>query len=266
MTDLELAYKELSAQVGFDLGFGRGSEYLAPTGEPETAWDSRQLQTITECVRGGLHDFYECGHDWTWKRPIRSVTLLSGQSTVNCPDDFGGKLGDVQLAIDDTTVIGTFPFSSPGVVNRRHTESPTSTGRPQLICLEPFGTPNQLNNQQWRIKVWPISDQDYNLTFPMFVLPRAMSKDFPYAYGGPQHAQTRLAACKAWAEVNIFGIVNGPQSMRYQQLLAASIENDRRYSAQYLGYNGNRMTRHRIPRGAQHWGRTTLTVNGVTYD
>lgn len=253
------AYKQLYAETAHYLGFGRGVNYN------QTKWIERQNDSIKQCVDGGLRMVYECGHDWSWKRPVEIVTLPSGAATVLLPEYYGGRDGEATLKLASGQICGRLPFGPIQRVYDRHAESPSATGRPIYLCEEPIKGTTIDGGTRQQLHVWPIADQSYQLQFPMFICEDALTTPYPYAFGGPELAQTRLAACKAYAEMVLDGIQDGPMAALFQQSLAASIESDSRHVAKRIGYNGDRssMRSARYGRGFLHQGVTNLFVNGV---
>jgi hypothetical protein len=119
--------------------------------------------------------------------------------------------------------------------------------------------------------VWPLADATYTLTFPMTILPAALSGALPFAYGGAQHSQTLLQSCKAAAERDIDSI--GPQDPRaihqpeFARMLQISMMLDRRTKPQSVGVMWDRsdLRRRRVP-GATPRPLLPILVQGQLYD
>ena len=96
---LALQYKDLLAETGLFLGFGRGEEF------GDTAWTTQQQAAIESCVKSGLRNFYwpppvegtPSSYDWSFLKPTASLALVSGQSAIQLPDDFGGFDGPLTV-------------------------------------------------------------------------------------------------------------------------------------------------------------------------
>ncbi len=254
---LAAQFKDLRGDVGHDQGYGRGPDF----GDPE--WDRRQLANITRFVKGGMRRFYNCGYDWSFLRPVATMTLPQGEVVVPLPDDYARPEG--QIAVSTTGAINytVLDFGGIGAVYQSAAVMPDTTGRPEMVCEEPLKGTTILNSSRRQLRFWPIADQDYILKFQYHLNPNYLTGDLPYAYGGPQHAETLLEACLAVGElINDDG--NGPHNQAFTQLLEVSKVIDGKSKPQHLGYNGNGRamlwTRRNI------WSGQRITINGVEYD
>lgn len=252
MQSLAAAYRDLTGDVGHYLGYSRGA------GNGESTWLSTQQGNIDRCVKGGMRKFYFCGYDWSFLKPIASLSLASSGQTILLPEDFGGIEGDLLLT-DDTRVVYRIPVT--GDTRHRHGLSPSATGEPQVVEVEPIkGT--GFGQQRFQLRVWPIADQAYTLQCRYYVNPDYLSGAFRYAYGGPQHAETLLEACLSVAEI-LLDDMSGVHAQEFEKLLEISKDLDRRNKPQTLGYCGDRSDA--IHSGGW-WRRDmpTITFDGVT--
>ena len=225
---LAAALSDLQADVGFYLGYGRGTDFS------DTAWTTGQQATITRCVKGGLRNFYHCGHDWTFLKPMVTLTLASGVNFVNLPDDAGGVESDAIHTTSDNSSWNSIPFGSVATLYNLEAADSARTGPPQAWCIEPRTELANTQGQRLKIRVYPTSDQAYTVRTQIWINPSYLTGLLPYAYGGAQHAETILAACKAVAELDLDG-KPGEQEENYQKKLVASIAMDSRSAPQNLG-------------------------------
>lgn len=259
---LNAAFVDLKAEVGHFLGYGRG---LDKFGDRE--WSRRQLADIERSVQGGLRNFYHCGFDWSFLHPTTSLTLESDANTVDLPDDFGGLEGRIIASLASGTLT-CYLSDGPAIdVYKREKASPDATGAPQFLCKEPRSRPNLSQSTKWRLRVYPLADQDYTLTLQYYILPDYLDGSHPYAYGGAAHAETLLTSCLAVAE-KIIDNTADVMAMAFKEKLAQSIDIDRRHQPQTLGLNIDRSDEYRSGHGFKDRGRffeAPVTFDGVQY-
>jgi hypothetical protein len=260
--DLNIAFKELKANIGEWQGYGRGADY------GEQTWSTAKERIIRDGLKSGMRRFYYCfsekyqnTYDWSFLRPFTDLTLKSGQSTAELPEDAGGIVGQVTIG-DGTSVPRILQVWGPARIAARFAILPTATGSPEWVSVRPQKRLRSDGPPRTELYVFPTANADYVLSFQYFVNPKYLSGDLPYAYGGPEHAETLIAACKASAELDRDGKIAEREAF-FQQRLAASIQIDRRKKEQFIGYNGNpRNDRHRHLWGQVRW--PVITINGVT--
>jgi hypothetical protein len=255
---LSAQVRDLLGEVGFFLGFGRGPYF----GDPE--WDTQQRASIERCIKGGQRNFYHCGYEWSFLKPVGTFTLNSGETILGLPDDYGGAEG--QITITSTNGISWYPIDFVGVgrVYQRQSESPEMTGRPIICCQEPLRGTGATDGQRYQLNFFPIADQDYTLQFQYYLLPDALSGNRPYAYGGAEHAETLLESCLAVAE-KILDDAATVHAMEFEKRLAVSMDLDRRKKPQTLGPNLDRSDMQGRLRHAGWRSWSGITVNGTQY-
>lgn len=247
---LTAAFKDLTGDVGFFLGHGRGAD------NGETAWTTSEQAAVDRCVKGGLRNFYFCGYDWSFLRPVATLTLASGAQTLPLPDDFGGIEGQLTVSVSGSS--GFFPIPVTGDVRRHYALNPSATGCPEMACIDPLKTTTGTQGQRFQLFVYPEADQAYTLEFGYYINPDYLNGAFPYAYGGPQHAETLLESCLAVAE-KLLDDAMSVHAFEFDKRLAVSMDIDRRQKPQKLGYNGDRSD-------GKYWSDPRLTrETGVTF-
>jgi hypothetical protein len=264
---LALAITDLESEIGLFLGWGRGTN----GGDP--AWSSSQQATITSIRKSGERQFYfpppidasGSSYDWSFLKPVATLTIAQSNVLLPLPDDFGGMEGQITLTATTTIVWYPIEFVGVGRVYKQAAEYPTTTGRPILCCQEPIKGTTANAGQRFRLRFWPIPDQAYTIQFAYYVNPDASTGDRPYVYGGAQHAETILASCLAVAEERLDDQI-GPRNEAWMRRLAASIAKDRQSKPQKLGYNRDNsdLRLGYWDRRDQHYA-DTITVKGVQY-
>jgi hypothetical protein len=264
---LSVALTDLQQEVGFFLGYGRG------TGGGGTAWDTPQTNAIASCVKSGLRQFYfpgpvpgvaEAGYEWSFLRPTATLALASGDSTVTLPDDFGGLEGEVYLVSTGSAAAWPVKQVNDGMLLNRYNLLPTTTGKPQMLAVRWTKGTGSTAGQRAEFYIWPKADADYTLTFDYYILPDALTTGAPYAYGSAVHAETILESCLAVAEARLDDAQTN-HAERFRERLAASIVHDRRSKPQSLGYNRDLSDgRNGLSRRWLH-EQSGVTVDGVQY-
>lgn len=240
---LALAYNDLTSDVGSFLGFGRGLN----GGDQE--WDDFQSERIISIVKSGLRQFYfpplladeRTSYDWSFLRPVTTLTFESGASTLTMPDDFGGIEG--WITVSPTTLQRTpwpLRLGTESMVRQQYARLPTTSGPPQMAGLQPIRGTTSRRSSREQLYIWPLADQAYDLQFQYYLLPDALDGTLPYAYGGAAHAETLLESCLSIAEQRLDDAI-GVHSMKFMDRLAASVSVDRKHKSQMAGgYNGDR--------------------------
>lgn len=234
ISQLAMKKTELESELGDALGLGMGPL----GGDPE--WSERDALRIRRRVKSGLRTFYFCGHAWSFMRLEATLTLLTGESVVRLPDDFGGFAGDSRVLVaqaSDGLGVRKLVLEGIGAVNADLQLNLDFTGWPSRIATRPVKTTAPGQMQRDELVIAPIADQDYTLTVTYQVTPDyAVNELQPYVYGGTEHHETILTLCLAASERNSDNQI-GVQNAESQQLLQKSIRLDRLKQPQKLGYN-----------------------------
>ncbi len=237
-SSLTLGYRELMAETGQFLGYGKGADF------GYQAWDAKQRDQLDSIVQSGLRQFYHppplpnesSSYDWSFLKPTADVVVESGASTAKLPDDFGGFEGELTITSSSSINWWSLPLTNEGYVRQRHSLSPTTTGRPQIAAVEWLKGTSGKEGQRSQLYVWPTTDAQYTLRCPYYYHPRAMTESLPYALGGMGHSETILESCLAIAEQRLDDMP-GVHTGKFMERLAASVSLDRRMKPQHLGYN-----------------------------
>ncbi len=242
---LSLKITDLQAKLGSYSGWGRGALF------GETAWTSYQQAIIDDACQSGLRRFYYPeplqgqveSHCWTFLRPTATLTLQTGNSTLNLPDDFGGFEGELTVQLSSGVIWMPVKLYNPGEIDAKYSLFPTMTSKPCMAAIQWLKETTLVSGQRAQLYVWPKADQAYPLRFQYYILPNYLdAATAPYALGGASHIETVLESCLAIMEERLDDIPRGQgiHGMAFASRLAASISMDRRNKAQDLGPNLDR--------------------------
>lgn len=265
---LALAYADLKAAAGLFLGYGRG------VSKGDATWNTRQSSILDEIVKSGLRQFYfpapvdkgGVSHEWSFLRPSAELLLPSGTQSLALPDDFGGFDGDIFPTQDSGTATNLpLQLGTMGTIRSLRGQFPTSTGRPVQAAVDAIKGANLNSGQRWNLEIYPLSDGEYTLLCSYHIHPDALTGDRPYAYGGPQHAETIQMSIIAAAALYLDDQAD-TRKMAFMERLAVSVSQDRKMKPQNLGYNGDRSNSlygQRLNREDLYRGRITVYGNTV---
>jgi hypothetical protein len=268
---LSLALTDLQGDVGYFLGYGRG---LGTVTDP--TWNSQQQQNVTVCVNSGLRQFYfppplpgEMGsYDWSFTKPITTLTLPSGAQYIQLPDDFGGIDGQITVQ-GVTTSLTPWPINivGEGTLRQYYANIPTASGRPTMAAVVPLKGTSVSSGQRFQLNFWPQADQNYTINFPYYIHPDALTTGTPFPLGGLIHAETIRESCLMAAE-NFLDDTSQIHAQKFMERLTASVNNDRRLKPQLVGLNRDRSDLAALDYNRQilhYFNYGGITVEGVQY-
>src|SRR5262249_5538242 len=152
-----LTYNDLLGEVGLFLGWGRGSA------SGEQAWSSLQQAAVESCVKSGLRNFYyppptagtDSPYDWSFLKPVATLTLPVGVTRLNLPDDFGGCEGRVTVSVPGGGRASWWGLDTVGIgtVVARLASMPDTTGRPEVCAVEPIKGTTASAGQRFALRV-----------------------------------------------------------------------------------------------------------------
>ena len=251
---LSVSFADIRTAVGDYLGIG-----MDPAG-----WTSADATRVAGIIKSGLARFYfnPIYSDWSFLKPVASLTTAASQEEYALPDDFGH-------------LISTLTWSSPR--NRPYVniiaeatyrqikgESPLQIGQPRVACVIPVKmaasvSPNVPVGQRFKIALWPVPAGVYVFEYRYAVLPDAPS-DMLYPYGGASHGETILQSCLAVAEQRTNDSSSSNHQQLFERLLLGSIERDRNQAAPHvIGKN----TDAGLARGSYTRPTIRARINGV---
>lgn len=248
---LSLTLDDLRNDVGFFLNFG--PSYASYT--------DAQKAVVTKVIKIGQRQFLfpprlpnaRKSHEWTFLRPVATLTTVAATATYELPDNFGGIEG---VFTYDSNSDGwcSVPIVPEQKIRQMKMNDGDATGQPQLACLRPKTTDGS-DGQRWEVEFWPTPGAAYDLDYRYNILPDALANGASYPYGGAQHAETVRASCLAAAESEVHD-VRGEKWERFMERLAASIDHDTHANTpEFLGTNRDRSDgpdeHYRVPRTHQ---------------
>lgn len=264
---LNVPMTRLQGIIGDYLGYGYGTAF------GERQWTDRQSLRINEWLNSALRRFYQpaandggpAGYTWSFLRPTATLTLPSGQSEVQLPDDFAFVEGRVVVSGSGTAF--PVPVNNHPFVAEQLARYPTTTGRPWVVAIAPQKGTTTLQSTRSHLIFFPIPDQAYTVELRYSLIPEALTSANPWAYGGAVHAETLVAACRATAEL-LGDNEDGVQNAHFRERLATSIAIDRQLKSQTLGYNGDASDNRdlRVPQRYGYYFNGPVLFNGQTWD
>lgn len=263
--NLEMTTDELASQVGVFLGWGPGAQFGGP------AWNTQKEAQLQGIVRSGYRQVLvppslspgEPTYDWSFLKPIGTISVPAGAEDVPMPDDFGGIEGQISVTQDGQSSFWPIQTTNDGRLTAMRAETPTRTGRPIWAAVTPIKGTAAGRGQRWKLLLYPTTDEAYTLQFPYYVSPSLLDGRHQYLLGGPQMAELYLESCLAIAEQRLDDQV-GVHTQKFMQMLAAAIGADRKRKPQAIGYNGDRSDAMSagINRSSLYYDR----LGGVTYN
>ncbi len=182
-----------------------------------------------------------CGpYEWSFLRPIVTMTLPVGANTLAMPDDYDGMEGRVTLAATVSQVFAPISVVGEGTIREKYSLLPTFTGRPLLVAEVPLKDMGQQKGQRFQLYFFPIADAAYQVQFTHRILESALTTTNPFVYGGTSISDLMMSACLAVAELRLDNMKGGPNDQEFQERLKAAIMSDQRHKPQSIGYNADR--------------------------
>ncbi len=265
---LNLAVSEIQAKLGTFAGWGRGALY------GDDAWGSTRQAIIDDATQSGLRRFYypepaegeSQTYDWSFLRPTSNLSLPVGAQTIALPDDFQSAEGPLTVLTSTTT---SMPFLirwiNAGLLRQKYSMTPIISGPPLYAAIDPLRGTTGTQSSRTQLLIYPMADQDYTLQCTYVINPDYLTGAAPYAYGGPEHAETILESCLAVMEKRLDDM-SGVHSEEFGRRLMASIGMDRKKKPQRYGENRDRSDGRGFRQGDQHWWTGASTYNGVGFD
>lgn len=236
---------KLRAEVGDVAGYGRKAR------EDQDEWDSVQTDQINAAVELGLQWVYyteelvdslgrtiiPAAYDWSWLKPVATLTLPSGKNQIDLPADFGGLCGNV-IPISGTHARCPIPIVGDYQFYAKRDAAPDSTGCPTMVLIEPVKGTAPGHGTRYRLLTDLIADGNYTLKVWYYFHPNALTEALPHVYGGPAHSATFKSAVRAAYEYLYLGKYrDGPEQAKFLDRLKTSIAYDRKLKPRSIGPN-----------------------------
>lgn len=228
-SSLSVGRPELRREVGRFLGIGRNPDN----------WSADEVTDVDDLINAGLRNFYfpEVNgetYEWSFLRPITTLTTVAGTSAYDLPDDYGAHFGRLTYPAGSSTFYPPIPIISEEMLRSRAANLSTSS-HPKVAAVRPKAY-DATTGQRWEILFWPTPNAAYTLSYRYQANPSALSDSLPYALGGMKHAETILESCLAVAESRMDDAVTTQHQARFKSCLAMSVAQDRRnHTGEYYG-------------------------------
>jgi hypothetical protein len=241
--------------LGAYLGIGRN----------QYEWTREQREAVYRSIHSGERQFYlPVGHSWSFLRPIASLTVDSGDSSITLPDDFGGFVTPgLSFTASDNQYFRVRLTSVENLLSMQQLSNVLTGPQPEWAAVS-MTTFAGTTGQRYELLLFPTPTADGTLKAPYYSIPNATSDSLPYPLGGQPHAETLLESCLAAAELEKTGQA-GPHRALFQERLMASIQHDKRMGPKNLGYNADRSSGDGYQTRHTGYGET-LTYNGDPLD
>lgn len=253
---LDLSY--LERLVGRQMGYG-----------PNPAvWTHSQSREVGEAIRAGLRRFYtppilpgeRNAYQWSFLRPLGAITTQAGVWEYDLPVDFAMIDGPLTYHPDTSVLYNSIPVVSEHQV-RANRQRIQYDSRPEQAAIAVASVDGET---RWKVHFWPTPDGEYTIEFRYKTNPGLLSASKAVPLGGVPHVQTIIESCLSAAD-SAMGVKNSPHEARYQELLRASVSNDRiSGTADTLGHNydtSDLVFSDNYRDGVAH----VVTYNGVAY-
>jgi len=262
---LSMTYDNYLQAVSFEIGWGLNTDALS----------TDQVARINLLLAAGLRQFYypppmAAGlrpHEWSFLRPVTTITTVADQWEYDLPSSFGGMDGPLTYAA--STGYSAIKICGENKIRKLRQTDAAETGVPRLAAIRVKEEGHQsatldevaiFTQQRQEMLLWPTPSDAWVLTYMFAALTNAITEDFQYALGGMQHAETIRESILAVVEREVHNEV-GLHNGEFQKRLAASIAIDIANGPEYIGYNTTRNPRRRLSRGIEH-GDPTVTYEG----
>lgn len=259
-SELSMPYADLLAEVMAFLGYGSDS----------VAWTVAQRAEGDRYVQAGVRRFYyppavagvEAGYAWSFLYPVTTLATIADQGEQPLPADLGRVLGG--FFYEEGQHRRSIVQVSEQRLQELRSRSSSSTGRPEVASVRHMPKDPQ-RGQRLEVAWWPVPGAAYTLTFQYEAFAGKLSADNPYPLGGMRHAELLVQAILSVAEerANDEDGAVGPHGARFERLLAAAVQQDRRHGARHFGDMGDRPDcPPRLPRRLESITHP-ITYNGV---
>jgi len=136
---LGLKFSELKEEVADYLGYGTDS----------TKWGTLRTAAVEKIVQAGLRRFYWPDPDqqgnvteWSFMKPVTTLTTVAGQEDYDLPDDYGGIIGN--LTYDPQDSWRYIQIVNEGRIRAmRQTSDSVGTARPLMAAVRAKKMPKQ---------------------------------------------------------------------------------------------------------------------------
>lgn len=191
-----------------------------------------QTSHVNDIIYQGERQFYHPTvggkpYVWSFLTRILSLSISSGTSTYDLPDDFAGII-DERLAFTSSKpwALELVPMEHVLEKIQDGTGMPTGITQPLIAAIQPKSFTSSTGQRQ-QIIMWPTPTSSLTVTGRYCRIPDQIADDDSYyPMGGGHYSQTLLESCLAAAEAEM-NDEEGVHAKKFAERLAASIELDR---------------------------------------
>lgn len=227
---MHVSYSELCEVVARYLGY-----------QPEALTDDQQTE-VDSYVQAGIRNFYfpqainnvEAGYEWSFMRPVATITTLPNVSIVPLPADLARVIGDLHFDASEHYAPSVIQVSEHRLYSL--VQARPFSGRPKCFATR-FKRLYGAHGQVQELLLWPAPILAYTFTYRYEAYNGKLSAANPAPLGGARYSELITESCLAIAEQRA-NDEHGLHSERFVALLVAGIEMDRRNSARYYGQMG----------------------------
>ena len=253
---LSVGAPELRQEIGYFLGYGRGSI---------VSWSTAQLTEINIVLNAGIRRAYypaavdgsTVGYEWSFLRPFTTLSVVDGTSDYDLPDDFG-RFIDVLHYAEEEYLSPVVIISASDILRRR--SSIGQIGSPQFGATR-WKSSTGTTGQRQELLLYPEPDEDKTMSYQYEAYSDALSDTYPYPLGGMKMSELYIESCLAIAEQRI-NDTPGVHTQAFGLLLIDAIARDRRQGAKNFGQMGNAETPGREFRRGDTGGTYSITYKG----
>lgn len=258
----------LSRMVGRHIGAGPNP----------AAWSHGQEQMIAEALRRAKRKVYNppvlpgerYPHDWSFLRPIGSITTEAGVSTYDLPNDFAQLYGQLTHATPGSTLYPAINFVGEHIIRQLLQRQETSA-RPDRAAIR-IKTKAGGASSAYELLLWPVPDQVYTIDFRYRVNPDTSEADSLPAlvesmdlHGGDRYSEMFLEAAFLAAD-EIMGVKRSAHDERFMRAVINAVGSDRLTGApDSMGYNGDPSSRRQWTGDWHEYDENVVTYNGSMY-
>jgi hypothetical protein len=215
--DMTASYSSLLERVGHFL-FGIRSGYT-----------SDQVDDVEMCIHDGLREIYAF-HNWSFFRPVKTITTVSGTSTYSLPTAYESIETELHYAPGESDFYPPVRMRHDSEIRKLQQDNEdTEYDRPRYFSVRTVEFDPAVGSLR-QLVLWPTPDDAYVLYARMTLRPVAIDAVNQYPVGAEQLSQVILESCLAAAERNLDD-AEGVHRKRFQELLPLAIQADQNASS-----------------------------------
>lgn len=232
---------ESSLSIGFPELIGETGRFLGYGYKTYATYTASQQTELNGIVQSGIRRVYYppalnaaiAGYEWSWLRPTRVLSIVSGDADYDLPDDFGRLIGEINFPSESYKNPIVIISVSKLLTLRSGGEQ---TGDPYFAAIR-YKTTTGTTGQRQEILFFPEPDTARDLVYEYEAYNGAISSSYPYPLGGMQLAELYIESCLAVAESRITDEI-GQHAQQFNALLVDAISRDKKRGSQYYGPMG----------------------------